>query len=436
MDSGLDPLAGMAISLIILLMQAAVSAFNSAVNSSAAPDKDTGEDSKSSAAAREEIIDSLRDDPAALRRTFWFINILTCLGAYLFAVCLPLPVWAGILVYAALVYIAGLSLPFLLGRKSSIKMACRLYPVWKVLAAAAAPFTAVLGVISTALARLFGVRQAHLEDRITEEEILQVVNEGHEKGVVDEDEAEMIANIFEFDDKQAQDIMTHRGSIEAIEASTSLQDAIAYMVGAPNSRFPVYEENIDTIIGVLYLKDAVRFQMEGEFSGLCVRDVEGLIRDVRFIPQTMAIDELFRQMQDSRQQLAVVVDEYGETAGIVTMEDILEEIVGNLYDEYDKKEVLVVRLPDGNWKFNAMIGFDEAQEIMDITLQGDYETLNGYLTARLGHIPVQDDRDAEIRDDQAGIVFRILSVGEATVDWVEADRMKKSESPQEETDAG
>ena len=269
--------------------------------------------------------------------------------------------------------------------------------------------------------RLFGRKKP---ERVTEDEILSMVNRGHEKGAIDKDEAEMITNIFKLDDKQAQDIMTRRSAISGIRSDTPLEAAIRFMVEGSNSRYPVYEENIDNIIGVLYLKDAMRIYLMERFNESLLGDIPDLLRDVKFVPKTVDVDDLFRDLQLSRRQMAIVVDEYGETCGLVTMEDILEEIVGNIEDEYDRSEKLITQLVTGQFRISGKAPLEDVSKALDgPLLDGDYETLNGYLTEKLGHIPTREkDVGTRIEVPELGYTFRILSVKGTMIGWTEAKK--------------
>lgn len=421
MDSA-DPL----IWIVLIVLLAAVfvlEAFCSAcVN---VQNSDLGEDTEAKGEAEAKIL-ALKEHPEKMRFSLWFWEIL----AAVVSAVLITGLFSGIVrtaaaaaVMVSLFYVLGRVLPDLLARRWERGFALRLLPCASFLMALSSPFTALLNLAGFLLARLFGVNAASLEDPVTEDEILSMVNEGHEQGVLDEDEAEMIQNIFEFDDKQAQDIMTHRSQITAIEGSTRLDDAIRFMADAPNSRFPVYEENIDNIIGALYMKDAMRFHMQETYNIWYIKDIPDLLREVKFIPQTRRIDDLFRSMQQTQVQMAIVVDEYGETSGLVTMEDILEEIVGNIFDEYDRQEKLIIPAPEGSWKLNGRLSPEEAGEALGTVFPEDYDTLSGYLTAKLNHIPGEEDRNAVIEDTDTGFRFRILSLEGSMIQWAQAGRM-------------
>ena len=173
----------------------------------------------------------------------------------------------------------------------------------------------------------------HGKPEEVEEDILTMVSEGQEQGTIEDDEAEMISNIFALNDKEAGDIMTHRSQITAISAEMTLKEALDFMLDGTNSRFPVYEENIDHIIGILFLKDAFRMNRIAANRKMAVKDIPDLLRKAVFVTEKKKIDTLFREMQQKKVQMAIVIDEYGQSAGLVTMEDILEEIVGNILDE-------------------------------------------------------------------------------------------------------
>ena len=196
-----------------------------------------------------------------------------------------------------------------------------------------APLTALISITANGILRLFGINASGDKSDVTEEEILSMVNVGHEQGILRANEAEMINNIFEYGDKEAKDIMTHRKHVNAIEGSTLLKEALEIILEGNNSRFPVYKGDIDNIIGILHMKDVMIESRKGLYLEREIQEIPGLVREAVFIPETRNINELFQGMQSKKNHMVVVVDEYGQTAGIVAMEDILEEIVGNIFDE-------------------------------------------------------------------------------------------------------
>lgn len=270
------------------------------------------------------------------------------------------------------------------------------------------PFTGLVTVTTGAVLRLFGIKDKSGEVDVTEEEIIHMVNEGHEQGVIQASEAEMITNIFELGDKEAQDIMTHRRNVVAIDAETALGDAITFMLEGKNSRYPVYEENIDHIIGILHLKDAMRFHADGGKLNCPLRELEGLMREPCFVPRTKNINELFREMQADKLQMVIVVDEYGQTDGLLAMEDILEEIVGNILDEYDEDREYIEDKGNDEYVIEGNTPLEELEERFGLSFEDEeFETLNGFLISRMDKIPEPDE---QFDVDYKGFHFKILSV--------------------------
>ena len=256
---------------------------------------------------------------------------------------------------------------------------------------------------------LFGGKEGMSDKDITEQEIRTLLTEGQEKGTVQDSEAKLIANIFEFSDKQAQDIMTHRGDIVAIEEQTTLKEAVRFMLEGNNSRFPVYRETIDHITGILHFRDAIKKHASGEANDLALHKIGGLLRQAHFVPETRNIDALFRNMQATHTQMVIVIDEYGQTAGLVSMEDILEEIVGNILDEYDEDEAYIEETAnEDEYIIDGKTPLSELTERFGIPFENEeVETLNGLMIAKLDRIPAQDE---QFETQIGGYSFRILSV--------------------------
>lgn len=254
-----------------------------------------------------------------------------------------------------------------------------------------APFCALVSVSARALLHLLGVRDADDREDVTEEEILSMVNVGHEQGILHANEAEMINNIFEYGDKEAKDIMINRNNLIGMDCTMTLQEAAAFIVEAHNSRFPVYDGTIDHIVGILHLKDAMRFHVEDDKLDLPVRELTDVMREPYFVPRTKNIDELFREMQKKKLQMVIVVDEYGQTDGLVAMEDILEEIVGNILDEYDEVSDHIEEKGDDEYVMEGKTPLEELEEHLGISFhEEEFDTLNGFLIARLDKIPEPD----------------------------------------------
>lgn len=258
--------------------------------------------------------------------------------------------------------------------------------------------------------------QLHGNDDVTEEEIISMVHEGHEKGNILASEVEMINNIFEFDDKEVKDIMTHRKNILSLDGDLSYIDAVQLMIDAGKSRFPVYENDIDNIIGVLHIKDAFEYSQRNEVFRTSIKDIKGLIKEADFVPETVNINDLFKRMQAKKNHLAMVIDEYGQISGIVAMEDILEELVGEIEDEHDEEEDLIRINDDQSYYMDGMTDFSDVKETLNLPIEEDaFETLNGFLIAQMDKIPEEDEKPVI---NAYGYEFSVLSVNDNVIGQV------------------
>lgn len=285
-----------------------------------------------------------------------------------------------------------------------------------------------LTMFVTWIARLasipFGVEYNRTEEAVTEEEIISIVDEAHEQGVIEENEAEMIQNIISFNETEAKDIMTHRKNVIAFDEEILLQELIDTILVEANSRYPVYAGNMDNIKGIVHYKDALKFMTKNSWAKFKpLKEIPGLIRQAAFIPETRGIGDLFHTMQAKKLHMAIVVDEYGQTSGIVTMEDILEEIVGDILDEYDEDEITIRTQKDNSLIIDGLAYLDDVADELAIDFgDSEFETLNGYLTNLLGHIPTKKDMDTEIVTN--GYRFEILSLGNKTIGKVRVSKAK------------
>ena len=210
--------------------------------------------------------------------------------------------------------------------------------------------------------------------------------------------------------------MTHRSQIAAFEAGTTLREALDFMLEGTNSRFPVYEENIDHIIGILFLKDAFRMNRIAENREMTLKDIPDLLRKALFVTETKKIDTLFREMQQKKVQMAIIIDEYGQTAGLVTMEDILEEIVGNILDEYDEEESHIHKKGKNEYVIDGMSELRELEERFGIDFEEDeFDTLNGFMISRLDKIPEENEKFSVMVGDYQ---FQILKVKNRRIEKV------------------
>lgn len=248
------------------------------------------------------------------------------------------------------------------------------------------PFVKVLSAVTNFISKLFGISENE-EEVVTEEEIKMMIDEGEEKGTIQQEEKEMIHNIFEFNDITVSEVMTHRTDVYAIEIDSEINDIIKELDDYKYSRIPVYEETIDNIKGILFVKDLLKY-----LHGKKAIKIKNIMREAYFVSENKPINELFKNLQKNKMQMAIVVDEYGGTAGIVTMEDLLEEIVGNIFDEYDDFENDYTKIDDNTFLINGSVSINDLKKILKIDLpEGDYETLSGYLINLLGRLPKDNE---------------------------------------------
>ncbi len=248
------------------------------------------------------------------------------------------------------------------------------------------PFVKVLSAVTNFISKLFGISENE-EEVVTEEEIKMMIDEGEEKGTIQQEEKEMIHNIFEFNDITVSEVMTHRTDVYAIEIDSEINDIIKELDDYKYSRIPVYEETIDNIKGILFVKDLLKY-----LHGKKAIKIKNIMREAYFVSENKPINELFKNLQKNKMQMAIVVDEYGGTAGIVTMEDLLEEIVGNIFDEYDDFENDYTKIDDNTFLINGSVSINDLKKILKIDLpEGDYETLSGYLIDLLGRLPKDNE---------------------------------------------
>lgn len=345
-------------------------------------------------------------------------------GVYVISEFPPLPRLCIGIVYWMLLLAFGMYAPMKIAEKKTERWGTRFCRITAFLTAASFPFVKFLELVSYCLVRLFGIDPKEDPEDLTEEEIMSMVNEGHEQGVLLASEAEMIHNIFEFGDKEAKDIMTHRKHVIALDGNMTFAEAMDFMTERANSRFPVYIDDIDNMIGVLHIKEALKISTQQERYGQKIKDIRDLVRKVDFIPETRNINTLFTEMQAKKNHMVIVVDEYGQTAGIVAMEDILEEIVGNILDEHDEYEEMIKRQTDGSFLINGMADFEDVEKALGISSAEEdaYETLNGFLISKIDRIPEENDR---IEVESHGYRFKILAVENKMIQKVSVVRAER-----------
>lgn len=276
------------------------------------------------------------------------------------------------------------------------------------------PVVRFLNASTNVIVRLFGVDPNQDEEEVTEEEIRMMVDVGEERGAIQENEKEMINNIFDFDNKTAMDIMTHRTDIVALPINAGLKEVISVLNEEKYTRIPVFEGSIDNIVGIIHAKDIIKFidcnQDKEDF------DLRKLIRHPYNVPWSKRTDELFSELQKNKNHMAIIIDEYGGTAGIVTMEDLVEEIVGNIFDEYDEEEKDFEKLDENTYMASGSVGLDVVKEQFDAMLPvEEYDTLSGFVISQLGRIPENGERP-EIEFN--GLLFKVVEISEKRIEKI------------------
>ena len=283
--------------------------------------------------------------------------------------------------------VLGELVPKRIAMKNYEKIAFGTVGVIKTISVVTAPFVRFLTWSTNIISKAFGVSESE-EETVTEEEIRMMVDVGEEKGTIDTEEKEMINNIFEFNDKAVSEIMIPRKDIFALDMNLSIAKVIEEISeDFRYSRIPVYDETIDEIKGIVYVKDILVSTKNKNVK------IKNLVKDAYFVPETKAVNELFSELRKNRKQIAIVVDEYGGTSGMVTMEDILEEIVGEIYDEYDEVKSKYEKLDENTYLMSGSMPIYEVEKILDIEIpEGDYDTISGYLVEELGRIPNENEK--------------------------------------------
>ncbi len=225
---------------------------------------------------------------------------------------------------------------------------------------------------------------------VTEEEILDLIDEGEESGSIEEHERNRIENILDFTDREVSDIMTHRIDITALEDTASLDDTVKLAIDTGYSRIPVYHDDIDNIIGVLYVKDLLRFVPHGCAESFCLKNI---VRSVPIVPRNKNCEKLFAMMTEQKVQMAVIVDEYGGTEGLITLEDLVEAILGNIQDEFDDEDESIKKLGVNSFSVDGLTLIEDAEELIGESLGApeDCDTLAALILDNLGRIPEQGE---------------------------------------------
>lgn len=306
------------------------------------------------------------------------------------------------------------------------KVSFAVVPVLLFVSKVTKPFVKILSVSTNAVVRLFGLDPNADEEEVTEEEIRMMVDVGQEKGVIEDVQKEMINNIFEFDDIDVADIMTHRTDMACVDVEDPLADIIKLSMEEGYSRIPVYEEDPDNVVGIVYIKDLLKYIGSSLPEALHLKDV---MRKAYYVPESKRCGALFAEMTEKHIQMAIVVDEYGGTAGLVTLEDIVEAIVGNIQDEYDNEDVEISKINETTFTIDGVTDLEEVEEQLGIQFpEDDYDTLGGFIISQLGFLPQDGDMNAV---EFENIRFTVLNVEERRIGKVKVEILPKPETETE-----
>ena len=310
--------------------------------------------------------------------------------------------------------------------QKSEKISFAVAPILVGFAKIAKPFVKLLSASTNGVVRLFGMDPNADEEVVTEEEIRMMVDVGQEKGVIEDSQKEMINNIFEFDDMDVADIMTHRTDMDCIDVDDPITDIIKIAIECGHSRIPVYEEDQDNIVGIVYVKDLLKYVGSNLPK---TKNIKDFMREAYFVPETKQCSELLSELLEKHVQMAVVVDEYGGTAGIVTLEDVIEAIVGNIQDEYDNEDEEISKIDDTTFTIDGITDIEEVEEKLGIKIpEGDYDTLGGFIISILGFLPKEGEQTVA---EFGNIRFTVLNVEERRIGKVKVEIMPVEKADEE-----
>ncbi|MFL5733250.1 MAG: hemolysin family protein [Chloroflexia bacterium] len=339
---------------------------------------------------RAQAINDLLDNPQRLPAALLFVNTvcLLTIGSLALVVSDHFVEWwshpLAVVVAALVVLVFGVAVPKSLAVRNPERTALALYGPANVVRRVVSPVVGLAAMLARPFVRMIGGRTAPAGPFVTQEEMRMLVNVGEEEGVIQQEEEELIHSIFEFGDTVVREVMVPRPYIVAVEDSTTVGDAADDALESGHTRLPVYRESVDNVAGVVTVQDMLRALREGNKDRL----VTHVMRPVHYVPETKKVDELLRELQKARMHLAIVVDEYGGTAGLVTIEDLLEEIVGEIQDEYDVEPAMIEWVDDREVRVDARVPLDDINDMLNTDWKAeDSDTVGGFVYEQLGRIP-------------------------------------------------
>ncbi len=425
------------IAIILAFLIGALEMANSALDtiSEARVNEDIEDGQKSASRVRHYI-----EHPKPYRQTIIIVNLMlycviavimdTAFFPWLFGLFNTTSVMIALLMHALILFIwfslISVSATLVgrrLGYKHKEKIAYAFMPIITFIKTLFKPLIALYDGLSKVIGHIFGLKNIEGEREVTEEQIRHIVEASSKTGNIEKSESEMIQNIFDFTDTTVDEIMTHRTEISALNVNMSKDDILNYVKDEQYTRFPVYEKDIDHIIGTFHVKDILKVLNEEHFS------LRSLLRKPYFVPDSKHTAELFAEMQKHKNHIAIVLDEYGGTAGIVTIEDLIEEIVGNIFDEYDIVEEEIKLIGENTYEINGLVPIDDVEDEIEADLPvDDYDTLSGFILGQLGRFPETGEK---VEITYHGFTYTVLSVDENVITKV---RVIKTESPKTEDD--
>ncbi len=288
------------------------------------------------------------------------------------------------------------------------------------------PMTRLFVAISNVVIRLFGGKTTSEGPFVTEEEIKSIVAFGEEEGVIEEEEKDMIQSIFEFGDTIVREVMVPRTDMQGLDKSISAEDALKAIEETGHSRIPLFEESLDNIVGMLYAKDLL-IALGANGKRKAIKPLN-LARKVHFVPETKKVSQLLREMRNEKMHIAIVVDEYGGTAGLVTIEDLIEEIVGEIFDEYDQAEPMIETIAENKVRVNARLSLDEVNEHLGVSLvDPGVDSVGGFMIDLAGHIPTVGETV-----EYENLRLTVEKAGRRRISMILIEQLPRPEEPEED----
>ena len=326
-----------------------------------------------------------------------------------------------LLSYVTLVF--GELIPKRVALRSSEKMALSSIGVIVFISKIFSPFVKFLTFSTNVVLTLLKLKEDNIEEKVSKEELRSLVEVGREHGIINEVEKEMIENIIVFDEKIAREIMIPRTKVFLIDRNTTIEELFETKEVGKYSRIPVYEEEADNIVGILLTKDLM---MEAYKKGFENINISEMVQEAYFVPETKNVNELFNEMQLEKKHIAILIDEYGGFSGIVTLEDLIEEVMGNIADEYDDEDLSIRQLSSNKYLISGDVSLNDLNDAFHIELESKYyDTLSGLLIEKLGYIPEDDEKISPITID--GIEFKPQKVRDKKIEKIIVIFLKKIE---------